>query len=142
SQIEEIEELLDDALGIGWGVGFGVEFDTENLLRMDSITQVATIKDAVAAGVMSPNEGRGKLDLKPVAGGESPYLQQQNYSLAALAKRDAQDDPFATSTPTPPTQPDQMPPPADATPDDPAVAAKDLAALFGKALLDVHHAPR
>jgi phage portal protein BeeE len=24
-----------------------------------------------------------------------PYLQQQNYSLAALAKRDAQEDPFA-----------------------------------------------
>jgi phage portal protein BeeE len=48
---------------------------------------------------MAPNEGRGKLDLKPVEGGESPYLQQQNYSLAALAKRDAQADPFAPDTP-------------------------------------------
>ena len=73
----------------------GTEFDTDNLLRMDSVTQVTAIKDAVGAGVMSPNEGRGKLDLKPVNGGESPYLQQQNYSLEALAKRDAQDDPFA-----------------------------------------------
>ena len=95
SHIEEIEELLDHALGIGWGEGLGTEFDTDTLLRMDSTTQTTVIRDAVGAGVMSPNEGRSKLDLKPVTGGESPYLQQQNYSLAALAKRDAQADPFA-----------------------------------------------
>ena len=108
SHIEEIEELLDHALGIGWGAGLGTEFDTDNLLRMDSMTLVTTIRDAVGAGVMAPNEGRSKLDLKPVAGGESPYLQQQNYSLEALAKRDAQADPFA---PKPPA----LPPPARRT---------------------------
>jgi HK97 family phage portal protein len=111
SHIEEIEELLDFALGIGWGVGLGTEFDTENLLRMDSVTQITAIRDAVGAGVMAPNEGRSKLDLKPVDGGDAPYLQQQNYSLAALAKRDAQDDPFKPNTP-----PAQAPPtnaPAD-----------------------------
>jgi HK97 family phage portal protein len=107
SHIEEIEELLDAALGIGWGEGLGTEFDTDNLLRMDTVTQVTAIRDAVGAGVMTPNEGRGKLDLKPVKGGESPYLQQQNYSLEALAKRDAQADPFAPATPAlPPPQPD------------------------------------
>lgn len=117
SQIEEIEELLDYALGLG-GTNLGTEFDTENLLRMDSVTQVATIRDAVGAGVMSPNEGRSKLDLKPVDGGESPYLQQQNYSLAALAKRDAQDDPFSSKTVPAPPAPDAAnvnePPVADA----------------------------
>jgi HK97 family phage portal protein len=111
SHIEEIEELLDFALGIGWGVGLGTEFDTENLLRMDSVTQITAIQQAVGAGVMAPNEGRAKLDLKPVAGGSNPYLQQQNYSLEALAKRDAQDDPFKPNTPPPP-QPSQ---PADQT---------------------------
>jgi HK97 family phage portal protein len=111
SHIEEIEELLDYALGIGWGVGIGTEFDTENLLRMDSVTQITAIQAAVGAGVMAPNEGRAKLDLKPVAGGDNPYLQQQNYSLEALAKRDAQDDPFKPNTP-PPQQPAQ---PADQT---------------------------
>jgi len=105
SQIEEIEELLDAALGIGWGVGTGTEFDTENLLRMDSITLVTTIQQAVGAGVMSPNEGRAKFDLKPVPGGANPYLQQQNYSLEALAKRDAQDDPFKPATPPQQQQP-------------------------------------
>ncbi|MNF05849.1 hypothetical protein D3C80_2056750 [compost metagenome] len=53
-------------------------------------------------GIMSPNEQRKKLDLKPVAGGNSPMLQQQNYSLEALAKRDAQADPFGTSPPPEP----------------------------------------
>jgi HK97 family phage portal protein len=99
SHIEEIEELLDHALGIGWGIGLGTEFDTDNLLRITAIQQ------AVGAGVMAPNEGRSKLDLKPVDGGESPYLQQQNYSLAALAKRDAQADPFAANTPPAPPAP-------------------------------------
>jgi HK97 family phage portal protein len=111
SHIEEIEELLDHALGIA-GSSLGTEFDIDTLLRMDSTTQITAIRDAVGAGVMSPNEGRGKLDLKPVKGGESPYLQQQNYSLAALAKRDAQDDPFASKAPAAPP-PGSEPPPAD-----------------------------
>jgi HK97 family phage portal protein len=111
SHIEEIEELLDHALGIGWGESLGTTFETETLLRMDSTTLVTTIQLAVGAGVMSPNEGRAMLDLKPVEGGESPYLQQQNYSLAALAKRDAQDDPFKPNTPAlqPPAQDDPPP---------------------------------
>jgi len=102
SHIEEIEELGADALGLGSDMG--IEFDTENILRMDSVTQMTVLKEAIGAGVMSPNEGRGKFDLKPVKGGESPYLQQQNYSLAALAKRDAQDDPFAPKKPPAPPQ--------------------------------------
>jgi phage portal protein BeeE len=80
---------------------------------MDSVTMVTAIRDAVGAGVMSPNEGRAKFDLKPVEGGASPYLQQQNYSLSALAKRDAQADPFAPKTPPAP-----KPAPADAAPAD------------------------
>ena len=120
--IEEIEELLDDGLGLGgYGTGLGTEFDTENLLRMDSVTAITAIRDAIGAGVMSPNEGRSKLDLKPVDGGESPYLQQQNYSLAALAKRDAQADPFAPNTPNTPAAPAAEPPtdkPADTAPAD------------------------
>ena len=119
SHIEEMEELLDAALSIGVGEGLGTEFDTDNLLRMDTVTQVTAIRDAVGAGVMTPNEGRAKLELKPVTGGASPYLQQQNYSLEALAKRDAQDDPFKPATPPAPPQPDQAAPP-DVPPSKPA----------------------
>jgi HK97 family phage portal protein len=142
SHIEEIEELLDYALGLS-GTSLGTEFDTEALLRMDSVTLVTSIRDAVGAGVMAPNEGRGKLDLKPVKGGESPYLQQQNYSLEALAKRDTQEDPFAPKTPPAPPPgsapaADPAKPPANAPPPPPPPAPKksgdELATAFTLAL--------
>lgn len=111
SLIEDAESCLDEGLGIGYGTGLGTEFDVDNLLRMDSVTQVTAEKEAVSAGIKSPNEARKRFDLPPVPGGASPYLQQQNYSLAALAKRDAQVDPFATAAPAQPSPP---PAPADA----------------------------
>jgi hypothetical protein len=40
-----------------------------------------------------------------MTGGDALYLQQQNFSLEALAKRDAQDDPFRTAPPPAPTPP-------------------------------------
>lgn len=106
--IESIEILLDEGLSITQsksGKRRGTRFDLDDLLRMDTMTQVTAIKDAVGAGVMAPNEGRRKLNLKPVAGGESPYLQQQNYSLAALAERDS-DKPFEKPDPAPPPEPE------------------------------------
>lgn len=106
--IEAAELCVDEGLGIGAGVAtngttYGVEFDLDNLLRMDSVTQIQVLKDA--AGILSPNEMRAKLDKKPKEGGDSPMVQQQNYSLEALAKRDAQDDPFGTAAPEPAEEP-------------------------------------
>jgi hypothetical protein len=74
--------------------------------------------------------------LKPVKGGKSPYLQQQNYSLEALAKRDAQDDPFKPATP--PAPPPQSAAADQAPPAKPTVPAKDIAAQFTRALQAVH----
>jgi HK97 family phage portal protein len=108
--IESIEVCLDE--GLATGETLGTEFDTDNLLRMDSAALVLSIKDAVGAGVMAPNEGRAKLDLKPTAGGDGPYLQQQNYSLLALSKRDAMEDPFAGPKPTAPVAPPEPTPAA------------------------------
>lgn len=92
SLIEAAELCLDEGLGLSEKLG--TEFDLDGLLRMDSVTQMNVLKEAIGAAVLAPNEARKKIDMKPVEGGESPYLQQQNYSLAALAKRDAQADPF------------------------------------------------
>jgi len=58
---------------------------------------VQATSQAIGAGFMSPNEARAKFDLKPVDGGDTPYLQQQNYSLAALNRRDEQ---VGTAPPT------------------------------------------
>jgi HK97 family phage portal protein len=111
--IEDAELCLDE--GLEMVPNIGTEFDLDGLLRMDTVTQVTAIRDSIGAGFMSPNEGRKKMDLMPVKGGESPYLQQQNYSLEALAKRDSQEDPFATAQPTaePATPPDDDEPEED-----------------------------
>jgi HK97 family phage portal protein len=84
--IECIEALLDDGLGIEDPVS--TEFDLDGLLRMDSATLIDVQAKGVGAGIVAPNEARRKLNLPPVKGGETPYLQQQNYSLAALNARD------------------------------------------------------
>lgn len=105
--IEAAELCMDE--GLATGDKLGTEFDLDNLLRMDSVTQMQVLKEGVSAGVLAPNEARAKIDRKPVAGGSSPYLQQQNYSLEALAKRDAQTDPFGTAAPEAPPANDDEP---------------------------------
>lgn len=107
--IEAIEVLLDE--GLGTGEKLGTEFDVDNLLRMDGVTQMEVLDKG--KNLMTPNEGRLKLDLLPVAGGDSVYRQQQDFSLEALAKRDAKDDPFAKDAPkTPPPANNNEPTPA------------------------------
>jgi phage portal protein BeeE len=79
----------------------GIEFDIDCLARMDTKTKMAIQKDGVAGGIFSPNEARAAFDKKPKPGGDSVYLQQQMYSLEALAKRDTADAPPASPAVTP-----------------------------------------
>ncbi|MFT3664635.1 phage portal protein [Piscinibacter sp.] len=95
AQIEAVETLLDRAMRLDPRV-YRTEFDLDDLLRMDSATLAEVEGTLVQRGISAPNEARRKFGRGPVAGGETPYLQQQNFSLAALAKRDSQDDPFKT----------------------------------------------
>jgi HK97 family phage portal protein len=107
--IESIEALLDEGLGLANNLG--TELDLDGLMRMDTATKVKAASESIGSGGMAPNEARQRyFNLGPVKGGETPYLQQQNYSLAALAKRDAQDDPFASKAPQ--SQPATVTPPA------------------------------
>lgn len=129
--IEGTESVLDEGLGLTSvpGKTIGVEFDKSALISMDPTAQMDYVDKGVKASVMSPNEGRKMFDFQPVDGGESPMTQQQNYSLAALAKRDAQPDPFG-AVPSPPP-PDPLPAPEDQT-------AKMLARLFQKSPEMIH----
>jgi HK97 family phage portal protein len=88
--IECIELLLDEGLGLTEVTGktLGTAFDLDDLLRMDTATMVNSEKEAVGAGIKAPNEARKRLNLPPVQGGQTPYLQQQNFSLSALDRRD------------------------------------------------------
>jgi HK97 family phage portal protein len=107
SLIEDAESVLDDGLGLGEQYDLGVEFDIDNLLRMDTASQADAVTKLVGGSLLTPNEGRLKFNAPPLEGGDTVYMQQQNFSLAALAKRDAQDDPFKTApAPAPEPKPD------------------------------------
>lgn len=103
--MEAAELCMDEGLGLGVGSPktdnkiLGTEFDIDNLLRMDSAAQMSVIEKA--AGVLTIDEMRKRIDAEPTPGGDAVYLQQQNYSLPALAKRDAGDDPFGTAAKAP-----------------------------------------
>jgi HK97 family phage portal protein len=130
--IESIEVCLDE--GLATGETLGTEFDVENLLRMDSVTQMQVLKES--AGILKIDEMRAKLDKKPTEGGNAVYVQQQNYSLAALAKRDAQADPFGTA-PAAPAAPE---PSANDNAEEQAQRARTVVALFEKDLREALNA--
>lgn len=119
SLIVGTESALDEGLGIDApinGVQYGTEFDIDDLIWMDTATRTKAAGDAIGGGALSPNEARRKFfGVGGVRGGNSPMVQQQYYSLAALAQRDA-DQPFAKpAAATPPAAPPDAgaPPPAD-----------------------------
>lgn len=129
SPIESIELLEDE--GMSLPLNIGVEFDLDQLLRMDMQTRMNVARDAVASGNFAINESRKRFfGMRRKKGGDSPLVQQQNFSIEALAKRDASDDPFATKPPAA-SQPQVQAPPDD---DDEETDTKALADVFRKAL--------
>lgn len=107
--VEKMELRLDEGLELT--EGYETWLDESVLVRMDPATRLEAHNKAVNGGWKAPDEVRREENLPPVAGGATPYLQQQNYSLAALAKRDASEDPFGKATP--PAGPATAPPPDD-----------------------------
>lgn len=99
TRIEHMENLLDEGLGISRPLG--VELDLEPLLRMDPQKMSEVEGTKVKNSISTPNEARRKFGLKPLTGGDTVYMQQQNFSLEALSRRDAQADPFGTDEPEP-----------------------------------------
>jgi phage portal protein BeeE len=117
------------------GTQYGVEFDIDDLIWMDTATRTKAAGDAVHAGALSPDEARWKyFGLGPVTGGDTPYMQQQMFSLKALAVRDAS-DPFAKPTPAPLASPTPAPP-ADQLP------SGQVAAMARHLLAKALEAPR
>ena len=103
-----LENALDEGLELP--APYGTEFDLDALIWMDTETRSKAAKDAI--GSLTPNEIRRKFyGLGPVEGGDTVYLQQQMFSLAALAERDTA-APFAMPAPSPAAAP---PEPTDET---------------------------
>lgn len=135
--IEDAELCMDEGLGLS--ADLGAEFDIDNLLRMDSVSQMEVLDKA--AGKLTIDEIRKKLGYGKTPGGNTVYLQQQNFSLEALAKRDALPDPFTRVTSPVPTPASEVPgdtsadPSADTTADPAASKRFDFTAKALEAAL-------
>lgn len=117
SPIEEMEACLDDGLDLD-GVNDGVELDLDGLLRMDSKTQMETIGAGIGAKVLTIDNGRKRLNLPPIEGGDTVYMQQQDYPISEIRNNKIQAD-----------QPVQDPaPPVDVQPAEMSTADKALVA--------------
>lgn len=95
--IESMEAVLDDSQDLD-GISESIDLDTANILRMDTLNRYKSHNEGLKGAFKTINEVRAEEGLDPVIGGDTPYLQQQNYSLQALAKRDAKEDPFTKSS--------------------------------------------
>jgi HK97 family phage portal protein len=82
--IESMELCLDEGLGLP--TGQMVELDLDGLTRMDVESTYKAIGEGIKGGFLAPNEGRKKLNLPPVEGGDGVFLQVQNYAVDDLAK--------------------------------------------------------
>jgi HK97 family phage portal protein len=131
---EAAERCLDD--GLECPPGTGTEFELDALLRMDALAQAELVAKLVGSGVMAPDEGRRRFDLPPTEGGAGPYLQHQNYSLAALARRDAMPNPFDPRSPDggDEQQPKRLPAPEG----DAAAQAPDTESEARAALVEIY----
>lgn len=87
--IEEMELCLDEGLALP--EGYGIELNLDGLFRMDSANMVKTLVEGVKGGLFKPNEARKRMNLSPIEGGDTIYLQQQYFSLEALNSRDEND---------------------------------------------------
>ena len=79
THIEHMENLLDEGLKIS--APMGVELDLEPLLRMDEGKRAEVATQLVSGAIASPNEGRARFNLPPLEGGDTVYMQQQDYPL-------------------------------------------------------------
>jgi len=138
SLVESAELCLDEGLELP--AQYGCEFDLDGLLRMDTAALFESNNKAVAGGWMKPNEARRRANYAPVEGGDSPLIQQQNYSLAAIARRDSLPDPFAKpgSVSTVDVAPETVSPVKAVADDDLEDQARLLALLVDKELTIEH----
>jgi HK97 family phage portal protein len=135
SHIESFEAVMNDGLELDdKRANLCIELDLDALLRMDSATQMETLAKGVAGAILTPNEARMKLDLKPLTGGDTAYMQQQNFSLSALDARDRSNPaPSSMDRRTPPAP--APAPSAEPTDDIPAKAIDDFLATLDAELL-------
>jgi HK97 family phage portal protein len=111
--VHDMETTLDAGLGMEdniEGRRLGIELDKTALLQMDTATQYETLAKGIRGGFMTPNEARALVDLEPLTGGDTVYLQHQDYPIEALYDRTLEEKPAELP---PAQQPPALPPSND-----------------------------
>lgn len=121
--INDIEELLTHELEMA--PNEVVMMDVDSITRMDTASKVKTMGEGTIRAIFSPNEARQKFNLPPRKGGETPFLQQQNFPIDELIGRESE-----APQPMPQTEPEQ-----DAETANDNEAARRAAALHFKEIL-------
>jgi phage portal protein BeeE len=123
AHIEAMENLLDEGLAISRPQG--VELDLNPLLRMDFAKRAEVMGKLVGDGIATPNEGRLEFNYGPLEGGDTVYMQQQDFPLDQVRLNR-----IAPPTPPAPTpEPTPEPAPADDS------AAEEVKRLSGELFL-------
>lgn len=107
AHIEAMECLLDEGLAVARPLG--VELDLWPLLRMDVGKQADVETKLTGGGIKTPNEGRFAFGLPPLEGGDTVFMQQQDFPLDQVRKNkivDAEQKPISP-TPDPDPEPDE-----------------------------------
>ena len=98
THIEHMETLLDEGLSVRSPLG--VELDTEPLMRMDEGKRADVATKLVGGGIETPNEGRMRFNRVSLEGGDTVYMQQQDYPLDQVRLNKIQ-QPAPTPDPAP-----------------------------------------
>jgi HK97 family phage portal protein len=118
--LNHIEVEFDRLFGLRGPPDEYTEFDTKVLLRSAFKDRIEGLSRGVLSGIYAPNEARAEVELKAVAFGDEPRVQQQVVPLSA-----AEDIPSAPPAPGP----EAAPGPATPSPEDSANAAKSARAI-------------
>lgn len=81
------EKVMSDGLELP--LNTAISLDIDDLNRMDSATTMEIATKGVNGSVFTPNEARRRFDLPPLKGGDTVYMQHQDYAISVLAERDA-----------------------------------------------------
>lgn len=128
SLIEEMELCLDEGLSLP--ASYRTELELDNLLRMDPATHADVLSKLVQGSIKAINEARKDLNLPPLEGGDTVYMQQQDFPLDQVRLNK-----LSPAEPSPPKKPeDSAPPPPEEAEEISEEDRKDLAEYIEKEL--------
>lgn len=100
THIEHMEGLLNEGLRISSPLS--VELNLEPLLRMDEGKRADVATKLVGGAIETPNEARRRFNHAPLLGGDTVYMQQQDYPLDQVRLNKIE-------PPAPPPEPEDEP---------------------------------